>query len=97
MTGGGGYAVVDVVPRSWTHLLAIVGGAPLDPATPTPEGWREHVQTLLGRTGPHRMTDGHTPAYRDWSRGYDPSVWLDRAIQSTRAAVFPLHGLDPSF
>ena len=33
VTGGGGYAVVDVVPRSWTHLLAIVGGAPLDPAT----------------------------------------------------------------
>ena len=22
VTGGGGYAVVDVVPRSWTHLLA---------------------------------------------------------------------------
>ena len=35
-TGGGGYAVVDVVPRAWTHLLAIVGGLPLDPATPTP-------------------------------------------------------------
>ena len=27
--------VVDVVPRSWTHLLAIVGGTPLDPATET--------------------------------------------------------------
>src|SRR5436190_665615 len=25
-TGGGGYAVVEVVPRSWSHLLAIVGG-----------------------------------------------------------------------
>ncbi len=24
--GGGGYAVVDVVPRAWTHLLAVVSG-----------------------------------------------------------------------
>ncbi|MGH3444816.1 MAG: acetoin utilization protein AcuC [Nocardioidaceae bacterium] len=95
VTGGGGYAVADVVPRSWTHLLAVVAGAPLDPLTPTPEDWRAHVQALLGRTGPYRMTDGHTPAYRDWSHGYDPSSWLDRAINATRQASFPLHGLDP--
>ena len=48
VTGGGGYAVVDVVPRSWTHLLAIVGGAPLDPQTATPEAWREHVAAPAG-------------------------------------------------
>ncbi len=93
-TGGGGYAVVDVVPRSWTHLLAVVGGSPLDPLTPTPPGWREHVQITLGRTGPFRMTDGRTPAYRDWRDGYDPGTWLDRAINATREAVFPLNGLD---
>ena len=33
------------------------------------------------------MTDGRNPAYRDWSQGYDPSVWLDRAVQATRTAV----------
>jgi len=93
-TGGGGYAVVDVVPRAWTHLLAIVAGSPLDPQTETPEAWRRHVQMLLGRTAPYRMTDGRTPAYRDWSSGYDPGVWLDRAINATREAVFPLNGLD---
>ncbi|HET6698696.1 MAG TPA: acetoin utilization protein AcuC [Nocardioidaceae bacterium] len=93
-TGGGGYAIVDVVPRSWTHLLAIVGGHPLDPSTPTPGDWREHVQTALGRVGPLRMTDGRTPAYRDWSEGYDPGTWLDRAINATREAAFPLNGLD---
>ncbi|MGH3372671.1 MAG: acetoin utilization protein AcuC [Nocardioidaceae bacterium] len=93
-TGGGGYAVVDVVPRSWTHLLAIVGGAPLDPNTATPDAWREHIKTLLGRVAPHRLTDGRMPAYRDWSDGYDPSTWLDRAIHATREAVFPLNGLD---
>ncbi|HET9861574.1 MAG TPA: acetoin utilization protein AcuC [Nocardioidaceae bacterium] len=94
VTGGGGYAIVDVVPRSWTHLLAIVGGTPLDPSTPTPGDWREHVQTLLGRTAPFRLTDGRTPAYRDWAEGYDPGTWLDRAIHATREAAFPLNGLD---
>ena len=94
VTGGGGYAIVDVVPRSWTHLLAIVGGSPLDPQTATPDGWREHVRTLLGRTAPFRLTDGRTPAYRDWAGGYDPGTWLDRAIHATREATFPLNGLN---
>ena len=35
------------------------------------------------------MTDGRTPAYRDWSGGYDPETWLDRAINATRTEVFP--------
>jgi acetoin utilization protein AcuC len=94
-TGGGGYALVEVVPRAWTHLLSIVGGRPLDPALETPGSWREHVRTALGRVAPHRMTDGRTPAYRDWSAGYDPETWLDRAIHTTRMAAFPQHGLDP--
>ncbi|WP_395657068.1 acetoin utilization protein AcuC [Nocardioides sp.] len=94
-TGGGGYALVEVVPRAWTHLLAIVGGRPLDPDTDTPGGWRDHVRTSLGRVAPHRMTDGRRPAYRDWGEGYDPDTWLDRAIHATRMETFPLHGLDP--
>ena len=95
VTGGGGYAVVEVVPRAWTHLLAIVAGRPLEPSTETPEAWREHVRTALGRTAPLRMTDGRTPEYRDWAEGYDPHTWLDRAIQGTRTEAFPWHGLDP--
>ena len=27
--------------------------------------------------------------------GYDPASWLDRSIQATRTASFPLNGLDP--
>ena len=95
VTGGGGYALVEVVPRAWSHLLAIVGGQPLDPRTDTPEGWREYVREMLGRTAPFRLTDGRTPAYRDWSEGYDPNTWLDRAIHATRTEAFPWHGLDP--
>ena len=97
VTGGGGYALVEVVPRAWTHLLAIVSGAPLDPATETPGAWREHVRSTLGRTPPMRLTDGRTPAYRDWAEGYDPHTWLDRAVQATRTETFPWHGLDPHY
>ncbi|MEI5676008.1 MULTISPECIES: acetoin utilization protein AcuC [unclassified Nocardioides] len=95
VTGGGGYALVEVVPRAWTHLLGIVGGRPVDPQTETPGGWREYVAEYLGRTAPYRLTDGRNPAYRDWREGYDPDTWLDRAVHATRTEVFPLHGLDP--
>jgi acetoin utilization protein AcuC len=94
-TGGGGYALVEVVPRAWTHLLAIVGGAPLDPLTETPEAWRAFVRERTGVVAPTTLTDGRTPGYRPWSDGYDPDTWLDRAVHATRKAVFPLHGLDP--
>jgi acetoin utilization protein AcuC len=94
-TGGGGYAIVDVVPRAWTHLLAILSGAPIEPDVDTPAAWREYVRERLGRVAPMRLTDGRTPAYRDWREGYDPDTWLDRAIHATRMEAFPLHGLDP--
>ena len=96
-TGGGGYAIVDVVPRAWTHLLSIVAGHPLDPATPVPEGWRELVRGVFGQVAPHRMTDGRDAAYTDWSSGYNPDSWLDRSIRATRDASFPLLGLDASY
>jgi acetoin utilization protein AcuC len=94
-TGGGGYEVVDVVPRSWSHLLAIVGGVPLDVETETPADWCAEVAERMGRQAPLSMTDGREPAYRDVSEGIDPDSWLDRAITETRAAVFPENGLNP--
>lgn len=93
--GGGGYEVVDVVPRAWTHLVAEASGTPLDPATPVPEAWREHVRQRLGRRAPTHMTDGCDGAYAPWSGGFDPADALDRTVLATRRAVFPLHGLDP--
>src|SRR5690242_8527714 len=41
--GGGGYAVTDVVPQTWTHLVAIAAGVPLAPRTMVPEEWRQEV------------------------------------------------------
>ena len=92
-TGGGGYALVQVVPRTWTHLLAIAAGAPLDPQTQTPPGWRELASALTGETAPTTMTDGVTPGYVSFASGADPDDAVDRAIMRTRSAVFPAHGL----
>jgi acetoin utilization protein AcuC len=96
-TGGGGYSVVDVVPRSWSHLLAVIVGSPLDPAVSTPQEWLDYVQERTGRSGPRTMTDGHDGAYTDWSRGYHPGSWLDRSIRETRHETFGWHGLDPGY
>jgi len=93
VTGGGGYAVVDVVPRAWTHLLGIVAGRPVDATTATPEGWREHVRLVAGRAAPYRMTDGRDAAWTPW-RG-ESTTWLDQAITATRDGVFPALGLPP--
>jgi acetoin utilization protein AcuC len=95
--GGGGYAIVDVVPRAWTHLLAEAAGTPVPPDTPVPSGWRDYVVTTFGRSGPTRMTDGQSPEFDDWASGYDPADWLDRAVVATRRAVFPSHGINPEW
>ncbi|MEJ7628045.1 MAG: acetoin utilization protein AcuC [Nocardioidaceae bacterium] len=97
-TGGGGYAIFDVVPRTWTHLLAVVGGRALDPATAVPQDWLHHVADLTdGHRAPEAMSDGKLPVYDDWSTGYNPDSWLDRSVAETRREVFPHHGIDISF
>ncbi|MFB6604993.1 acetoin utilization protein AcuC [Streptomyces noursei] len=94
--GGGGYAVVDVVPRSWTHLAAIAGHRPIDPTSSVPEAWRHEVFRRTRQLAPLRMTDGRTPYWRDFADGgYDPADRLDQAVLATRRAVFPSHGLLP--
>ncbi|GII93616.1 acetoin utilization protein AcuC [Sinosporangium siamense] len=95
VTGGGGYELVRVVPRAWTHLIAEVAGHPIDPETPTPPGWREFAAERTGEVPPLTMSDGRSPEFRDFREGYDPADDVDRAIVATRKAVFPQHGLDP--
>jgi acetoin utilization protein AcuC len=93
--GGGGYEIVQVVPRSWTHLLAEITGHPLDPDMDTPQSWRDLVRRRTGREGPKRLTDGTEPVHHPWDAGEgDPDDPVDRAIAATRRAVFADHGLD---
>jgi acetoin utilization protein AcuC len=92
-TGGGGYAVTNVVPRAWTHLLSIVAGAPLDPQTPVPEAWR----SAMGEGAPTTMTDGVDVAFESFEDGFTPESQLDQAIRATRRAVFPELGLHHEF
>jgi acetoin utilization protein AcuC len=96
LTGGGGYELVQVVPRTWTHLLAEAAGRPLDPAAATPPQWRELARDRTGMRAPETMTDGAAASFSPFSAGYDPADGADRAIMATRNAVFPLHGLLPS-
>jgi acetoin utilization protein AcuC len=94
-TGGGGYALVEVVPRAWAHLLAVATGDPVEPATGTPASWRAFAaERCPGVAVPETMTDGVLPPLETWEPGtaQDP---IDKAIMATRNAVFPLHGLDP--
>jgi acetoin utilization protein AcuC len=92
-TGGGGYALVQVVPRTWTHLLGVAAGAPVEPETATPEQWRELAKSIAGETAPLTMTDGASAEYVPFAYGADPGDPVDRAILRTRSAVFPSHGL----
>ncbi|MGA4840363.1 acetoin utilization protein AcuC [Streptomyces sp. G45] len=92
--GGGGYAVVDVVPRSWTHLVAIAAGREIEPTAETPEEWRREVFARARAVAPGRMTDGRWPVgWRAWEDGYDPSDRVDQAVLAVRRAAFPLRGL----
>ena len=93
LTGGGGYELVQVVPRSWTHLLAVASGEPIDPDLPVPDAWRALAVERTGETAPTRMTDGVPATYIPVTAGMDPADRVDAAIMNTCRAVFARHGL----
>jgi len=92
--GGGGYAVVDVVPLVWASLVAEALHCPLDFSQPLPEGWRDHVGNVSGLDAA-RFLGVDRVEWKRWSSGYDPADDADRAVLATRRHVFPLWGLDP--
>jgi len=94
--GGGGYSPVRVAPRSWSHLMAIVADRDIDPATQLPEEWLALASAARPDIPlPDDMSEGTTQSvpFPHWDGIVDLPV--DRAIQDTRMAVYPLHGLDP--
>ena len=93
-TGGGGYELVRVVPRSWTHLLAEAAGRPVEPELETPDEWREFAFERTSTHAPLTMTDGRAARFRHYDVG-DQRDSVDEAIRLTRGNVFEVHGLDP--
>ncbi|MEO5779045.1 MULTISPECIES: acetoin utilization protein AcuC [Arthrobacter] len=100
-TGGGGYNVISVVPRSWCHLIAIAAGRPVPLRTPVPEEWRAYVHEKYsvthGAEAPRLMGDDVDLWWRSWEVGFDPNDGVDRTVMATRKEIFPLYGLDPWF
>jgi acetoin utilization protein AcuC len=97
LTGGGGYELVQVVPRTWTHLLSEAAGRPIDPETATPDEWRAYTKQRTGQDAPEHMTERADGDYRPIEWGFEPGDPVDQAIIATQKAVFPAHGLAPLF
>lgn len=105
--GGGGYGLVRVVPRAWTHLIAAALGREIDPLSPLPDAWRERVRGMAPSIDlPQAMGDGGDVDFPAWdgpggavegsSEAADRALErVDSAIIATRRASFPLLGLDP--
>lgn len=98
-TGGGGYTVVEVVPRVWAGLTAISAGVDVDADAPLPAAWRARVEEELRVPAPEIWGDGGEGGgdFVPFSQGYDPDDAVDRAILATRNATFPLNGIDPLY
>ena len=91
-TGGGGYGLFRVVPRSWTHLIATVLDREVEPHRPLPARWVAHAASLTGQRLPTEMTEGRDTTFEPWTEGADR---VDSSVMETRRMLFPLHGLDP--
>lgn len=96
-TGGGGYTVVEVVPRVWAGLTAISAGFDPDLGSRLPRSWCSAVESTLRVPAPEFWGDGTGGQFVPFARGYDPADDVDRAVLATRNAVFPPNGIDPHY
>ena len=87
--GGGGYQVVDVVPRAWTLAFAEMAGvgAPID----TPMDWQELAHARTGQTPPRSFSDDPariSPELHEQARRA-----AAESIEAVRRLVLPRHGV----
>lgn len=105
--GGGGYGLVRVVPRAWTHLLATAVDRAVAPETQIPQQWQDMVRAELPRVQPpSTMGDGADIGFQRWdgpggtAESGNPAFdraqrAVDIAVLATRRACFGPLGLDP--
>jgi acetoin utilization protein AcuC len=91
-TGGGGYRLVDVVPRAWALAFAEMTGAWSDgrPAALPPD-WVDLVRMRLGVAAPEDLSDPAPhlePSVREAVRGF-----AELSVATVRRLAFPHHGL----
>lgn len=82
-TGGGGYAVYDVVPRAWALAWSALRG--VDVGNDIPASWLSDVEREARRPLPRTLRDAETdvPAGSENQNN-------DRTVRSVKASVLPL-------
>jgi acetoin utilization protein AcuC len=88
-TGGGGYQLVQVVPRAWTLAFAEMAGRPL-PLDP-PMGWQELVVERTGATPPRSFTDD--PVSVSEAMAQQARRGLEESLDGLRRLLLPFHGI----
>jgi len=82
-TGGGGYAVEEVVPRAWTLVWSALRG--VEVTNTIPAQWLARVEREAGRALPHLLRD--EVARREAAAEYDTN---DKTMRAARKRVLPL-------
>jgi acetoin utilization protein AcuC len=89
-TGGGGYAIYDVVPRAWTLVWSTLRG--IHDVDEIPASWREAAEREAGRALPRTLRDGYemgseTEIEIDKTENIDMN---DKTVRAVRGRVLPL-------
>lgn len=88
-TGGGGYQVVQVVPRAWTIYFAEMAGTELPDETPA--SWRQVVEERTDQRPPRSFEDGVASVGDETLER--ARNFADNSVARLRELVFPNHGL----
>ncbi len=87
-TGGGGYRLVDVVPRAWTAAFAEMVGEPLPELTPV--AWRELAEARGRGAAPTTFRDEPFSIEEHIVRRAEAAA--DEAVEAVHRLVLPHHG-----
>ena len=86
-TGGGGYQLIQVVPRAWTIAFAEMTGTKLP--IETPMTWREFTCERTGSTAPHAFHDDPVSISEPMRERARQEA--DEAVEALRRLVLPHH------